>query len=273
MNFQSLGPLYRMVEVIEDPPRDAVQAPGPEEMTYVSASRSADDDDLNSHTFRRRLSTPFCIHSQCTSITLVSMLGGPTTPALFCRECGTQGALVPLNELHVNGHPLSLVPQLPRCGCFLRGHRGQLPATLASLIADTPTLSEQLQAVLQEKIGSGITRDPDKPPLIFTDDHAEHGRLTHSAKQLVSREVLVYLSKCTEEALLGSIIITADLKLSDVVSLLRDQLEVAPNAELFRASLGQQLRVPLNKRQHKRPALPFFPCKAHCLIVEEPAEA
>jgi hypothetical protein len=200
------------------------------------------------------------------------MLGAPTTPALFCRECGTQGALVPLNELHVNGHPLSLVPQLPRCGCFLRGHRGQLPATLASLIADTPTLSEQLQAVLQQKIGSGITRDPDKPPLIFTDDHAEHGRLTHSAKQLVSREVMVYLSKCTEEALLGSIIITADHKLSDVVSLLRDQLEVAPNAELFRASLGQQLRVPLNKRQHKRPALPFFPCKAHCLIVEEPAE-
>jgi hypothetical protein len=180
---------------------------------------------------------------------------------------------VPLNELHVNGHPLSLVPQLPRCGCFLRGHRGQLPATLASLLADTPTLSEQLQAVLQQKIGSGITRDPDKPPLIFTDDHAEHGRLTHSAKQLVSREVMVYLSKCTEEALLGSIIITADHKLSDVVSLLRDQLEVAPNAELFRASLGQQLRVPLNKRQHKRPALPFFPCKAHCLIVEEPAEA
>ena len=256
-------------------------------MTYGSASRSADDDDLNSHNFRRRQSPPktggprpsstpnsvFTANVQ-RHISLVSrMLGAPTTPALFCRECGTQGALVPLNELHVNGHPLSLVPQLPRCGCFLRGHRGQLPATLASLIADTPTLSEQLQAVLHQKIGSGITRDPDKPPLIFTDDHAEHGRLTHSAKQLVSREVMVYLSKCTEEALLGSIIITADHKLSDVVSLLRDQLEVAPNAELFRASLGQQLRVPLNKRQHKRPALPFFPCKAHCLIVEEPAEA
>jgi hypothetical protein len=88
---------------------------------------------------------------------------------------GMRLGIVPLNELHVNGHPLSLVPQLPRCGCFLRGHRGQLPATLASLIADTPTLSEQLQAVLQQKIGSGITRDPDKPPLIFTDDHAEHG--------------------------------------------------------------------------------------------------
>lgn len=264
-----------MVEVIrhrgaraEDPPR---RCPGTR-----STSKSADNDDLVHFptTTISPKSTPNSVFTANAHIfTCVSMLGAPTTPALFCRECGTQGALVPLNELHVNGLPLSLVPQLPRCGCFLRGHRGQLPATLASLLADTPTLSEQLQAVLQQKIGSGITRDPDKPPLIFTDDHAEHGRLTHSAKQLVSREVMVYLSKCTEEALLGSIIITADHKLSDVVSLLRDQLEVAPNAELFRASLGQQLRVPLNKRQHKRPALPFFPCKAHCLIVEEPAEA
>lgn len=253
--------------------RDAVQAPGPEEMSYGSSSKSADNEDLVHFPTTTIYSSILYSQPRHTLHIFHSMLGAPTTPALFCRECGTQGALVPLNELHVNGHPLSLVPQLPRCGCFLRGHRGQLPATLASLIADTPTLSEQLQAVLQQKIGSGITRDPDKPPLIFTDDHAEHGRLTHSAKQLVSREVMVYLSKCTEEALLGSIIITADHKLSDVVSLLRDQLEVAPNAELFRASLGQQLRVPLNKRQHKRPALPFFPCKAHCLIVEEPAEA
>ena len=84
---------------------------------------------------------------------------------------------------------------------------------------------------------------------------------------------MVYLSECTEEALLGSVIVTADHKLSDVLNMLRDELDVASSVAMFRGTLGQRLRVPLHKRQMSRPALPFFPCEANHLLVDESSNA
>lgn len=196
--------------------------------------------------------------------------------ALRCRECGTQGALLPISGVHVNGRPLTVVPQLPRCGCFLRGHRGQLPPAIASLMADAPELPEHV-AQREAMWPSAGARDPADPTPaarsgVGPPDNAAR-RLSHSAKQLVSREVMVYLSECTEQALLGSIVITGEHKLSDVVTMLRDQLDVLAAAELYRGTLGQKLRVPLHKRQLKRPALPFFQCEAHHLLVEEKTDA
>jgi len=188
--------------------------------------------------------------------------------ALRCRECGVQGEVVPLHDVNVNGNPLSAASLLPRCGCFLRGHRGKLPPAITNLLAGLPELPKQLMPREQDVSGE---------PAIPTSLEGSAGegiprRLTHSAKQLSSREVMVYLSRCKEEALLGSIIVTADHKLSDVAAMLRDELDVVANAEMYRGTVGQQLRVPLHKRQLKRPALPFFPCEGHHLLVEEPGE-
>lgn len=184
-------------------------------------------------------------------------------PGLRCRECGAVGIATPLLNVVVNGRPLTTAPQLPRCGCFLRGHRGQLPAAVTALLAHAPRLPDEAvpaHAAFGER---------EQPSMADADSQR---RPTYSAKQLMTRELMVYMSECSEEALLGSVVVTAEHKLSDVIAMLRHELDVAAPAELYRGARGEQLRVPIHKRQLKQLALPFFPSEAHHLLVQENGE-
>ena len=173
-----------------------------------------------------------------------------------------------LPNVSVGGRPLPLVPLLPRCGCFLRGHRGQLPATLSSMLAGTAPL--QTLANLETLASASASTSPKGAvPSLPPSDGIDDQRPAHSVDQLPTRELMVYRARRCEEELLGTVVVSKEHKLSDVALMLRDQLGVHPAGDaLYRGTTGKALRVPINKRQLKRPALPFFPSESHYVVVE-----
>ena len=92
-------------------------------------------------------------------------------------------------------------------------------------------------------------------------------RTTWDMAQLpASRELLVYDGEVTDEALLGSVIVGAETTITDVLKMLREQLEVDA-AAVARGATGSKLKVPIHKRQLGKPARAFFPAAHHHLLV------
>ena len=191
----------------------------------------------------------------------------PIAPiTLQCRECRAQGEVVPLDGLTVRGVPLAGIPTIPNCSCFLRSTNGILPLAVASMLdVELPALVDS--ALATAACTTPSTKAHDGASSLSTSVEPRR-RVTHSAHQLPSRELMVYLSECCDEALLGSVVITSEHKLSNVLQMLRDELDVSPT-DIYRGADDERLRVPLHKRQYHRPALPFFPSARHHLLVEE----
>lgn len=184
---------------------------------------------------------------------------------LVCRECGVQGALSPLPSCMVDGKPLLSAPVLPRCGCFFRTSQGKLPASVAAMLAAAPVFPGMVDDTSRLHPSQRVAHDSSvkaKP-----ESEAER-RLTYSMGDLQSQQVMVYRNRLCDEALLGSVAITSEHKLSDVPQLLRDELKVQLPVNLYRGCVGEQLKVPLPQRQHRRLALPFFPSGKHHLLLE-----
>jgi len=193
----------------------------------------------------------------------------PRQGTLVCRECRAQGSMIPLEGVAVKGQPLLAVPAIPRCACFLRSSQGKVPATASNMFASLPSLPTLLGAAAPALSTAASSEAPSRSSA--ADANAAEvlaQRATHSFNKLPSREIMVYLSEYCEEALLGSVIVTPEHKLSDVLDMLRDELDVQPS-EMFRGAEGESLRVPLHKRQYRRQALPFFPSARDHLVVEQ----
>ena len=101
------------------------------------------------------------------------------------------------------------------------------------------------------------------------DARADRRRLVFSMDGLPEqRELQVYESERSDAAHLGSIVVTAAHKLSDLPQLLKAELDVrSSSVQLLRGTVGEKLKVPLHKKQYRRLALPFFPSEEHHLIV------
>ena len=203
-----------------------------------------------------------CLRSTCCRI------AGAMEASFQCRNCLAKGSSAVLGDVGAaisvgGGEVMTAAPLLPRCACCLRLHRSKLPSSITSLLADVPDVPE-LAAV-------DANSSPSQPAAQKANGPArdQSQRLIFSVDGLpASRTVPVYRGSRREGALLGSIVVNADHKLSDVMRLLHDSLNVPPAAPLYRGSLGDELRVPLPRQQHQRIAMPFFPSDDYCLIVD-----
>ena len=179
-----------------------------------------------------------------------------------CRDCRGRGELVPV-ELTIAGERLAEAPLLPRCACFLRVHRGKLPAAVSSLLASVPEMPSNL-----------IGLEARKPSALQAEDGSSAAcnmasRLIYSVDRLPPQlTVRVYRSECQETALLGTIPVNPEHKLSDVMQSLKDTLGVALGVQLYRGIDGEKLKVPIHQKQLPRLALPFFPTAAHHLLID-----
>lgn len=212
-------------------------------------------------------------------------LDGGVTRA-HCRECGCVGPLLQL-PAGATVSPLRLAA-LPRCGCLFRAHTARPVAALTALLA-----SSTLPNDLLERCGATRLMDGHRGPSRITNTQlaileadaictveaaGAPGQILRavlsvdSLKETLdsngSRELMVYQMACCEEALLGSLLITADLTICEVLRMLRDVLDVSATA-ISRGSHGSDLTVPIQRGQHHKPALPFFPSSKHHLIVTE----
>jgi len=114
----------------------------------------------------------------------------------------------------------------------------------------------------------GAERDGERPK---TGD-APVGRPIYSVDQLkASRELRVYLTKCSEEALLGSVMVTLEHKICDVIAMIRDELKVSASA-ICRGTSSSSLKVPVNRQQYGKTALFYFPSSQHHILVMDVAE-
>ena len=194
---------------------------------------------------------------------------------LTCRECGTAGDTVELDAT-VRGVALGTVSRLPACMCFLRANKGKAPANVTSLLATTPLLNDQL-ALIEEKPSiepgeSSRQSGSRSPDHVSTKWRPPRVRQTYDASKMnVSRELMVYQHECSEEALLGTVVLLPEHKLGNVLQMLREELEVDA-ASVSRGMTGSALKVPIHKNQYRKSALQFFPSKRHCLLVMEFAE-
>ena len=158
---------------------------------------------------------------------------------------------------------MTAAPLLPRCACCLRLHRSKLPSSITALLVDVPDVPE-LAAVDANSTPSQPAAEKTNGPVR---DRSQ--RLIFSVDGLpASRTVPVYRGSRHEGKLLGSVVVNADHKLSDVMRLLHDSLNVLRAAPVYRGSLSDELRVPLPKQQHSRIAMPFFPSDDYCLVVD-----
>jgi hypothetical protein len=181
-----------------------------------------------------------------------------------CSECGAVGGFKELDN----------VPCLPRCACFLRTHRGKIPPAISGLLTYAPTLPDAYMRV--HRTGA-VVEDAfaRSPPAVRQSDSANpvsglERRTVWSVDKLPpSTEVMVYHTECCEEALLGCVVVTNEHKLSDVMQMVREELDVSGEVTLYRSSATDALKVPLNKLQERKLALPLFPAESYHLIVME----
>ena len=187
---------------------------------------------------------------------------------LQCRECRRTGAVASAagdgdEEVIVNGQPLTSAPLLPGCTCFVRQYKGKLPAAVVGVLSGVPVLPKSVD-------GLEARRPAYEPPAKKAKAESSVPRTIYAVDRLsAQREVTVYLSECAEGAILGSVTINSEHTLSDVVEMLKDQLNVSINVRLNRGTNGEKLKVPLHKMQYTRPALPFFPTEANHLVIDE----
>ena len=180
-----------------------------------------------------------------------------------CRDCRQTGVVAPTTSMAINGRAVSEVPLLPRCACFVRMHKGKLPAAVTNIMASVPDLPpsvcdfEAQRPAYAPPPSAGAASDLPPRPIFSVD------RLPQQ------RELSVYLGEYAEGSRLGSITVTTEHKLSDVKRLLETELRVSASAQLSRGTDGEKLKVPLHKKQYARPAMPFFPADHHHLLVEE----
>ena len=180
-----------------------------------------------------------------------------------CRDCRQTGVVAPAGGMEINGREVSEVPLLPRCACFVRMHKGKLPAAVANILANAPELPPSV-------CDFEAQRPAYAPPTTTAATSTLPPRLIYSVDRLPpQRKLSVYLSERAEGSLLGSITVTTEHKLSDVMSLLESELDVSSSAQLSRGTDGDKLKVPLHKKQYSRPALHFFPSENHHLLVDE----
>lgn len=194
------------------------------------------------------------------------MTSAVTVPGRFqCRECRQVGPVAQLDDnasIDVNGRIMSAIPLLPRCACYIRIHRGKLPAAVENVLSSAPRLPKEhldIEALRPPYLSSA----PAASSIILPP------RLIYSVARLSERELHVYSGECTDSAFMGKVTIHAEHKLSDVLQMLAKDYGVSHHAQLSRGTFGEKLKVPLHRKQHARPALPFFPSSEHCLIVTE----
>ena len=198
-------------------------------------------------------------------------------PACFeCRPCSASASWADLEGVTVGGKPLLAVPRLPRCACALRlSQKGKPPPALANLLATCPSIPEGLRndgprAKRRRTTTGALGPDAELQPWgVGRPPPAARGavRTTWDMAQLpASRELLVYDGEVTDEALLGSVIVGAETTITDVLKMLREQLEVDA-AAVARGATGSKLKVPIHKRQLGKPARAFFPAAHHHLLV------
>ena len=186
-----------------------------------------------------------------------------------CRDCRQTGAVAsPVGnengeDVIVNGQPLDGTPLLPLCACYVRNHKGKMPAAVVGVLSGVPVLPTSVD-------GLEARRPAYEPPAVNAKAGSSKLRPIYAVDRLPpEREVTVYLSQCSEAAVLGSITIHSEHKVSDVIQMLKSQLNVSFNMQLNRGTSGEKLKVPLHKKQYTRPALPFFPTEANHLVVDE----
>lgn len=129
------------------------------------------------------------------------------SPQLACRVCRSIGAAV----AGCGAVPLRSIPILPRCLCATRGSNLQLLELpgLPALSAQCWDGAEMIGAMAGHAVGARAA------------DNAGHRRPVYSMdQQPTSREIMVYDTLCSDEGLLGSIVIATAHKISDVPSLL-----------------------------------------------------
>ena len=66
----------------------------------------------------------------------------------------------------------------------------------------------------------------------------------------------------------GTVLVTAEHTLGDVAQLICDKFRLSSSAQLYRATLGEDLRVPLHQQQYRRLAMPFLANDNDCLVVD-----
>ena len=208
------------------------------------------------------------------SAPLSAPLLNPThSEALYqCRNCRATGSTTNIladaagpSSLSICGQSLTSAPLLPRCSCFVRLHKGKLPPAITSLLASVPDVPALAAIDARAPSVPEAAAPAASEPLSERDAHR---RLIFSMDGLPpSRSVSVYRGAQTDDALLGSIAVTSEHKLSDVAELLSKELKVGASAQLYRGTRDEALRVPLHKQQYRRLALPFFPSDDHCIIV------
>ena len=189
----------------------------------------------------------------------------PRDAVLQCRECRATGGALELNgSFAVNGQTLGSMPLLPRCACFIRLHKGRLPQAVMRTLSSVPDVAELANVTARER-GEAAGAHPD-------DAISENMRRRHifSVDGLPTTRMLpVYAAGKPSMSQLGSIVLTAEHKLSDVLRLLTDELGVEASARVSRGTAGERLTIPLHKRQHGRPAMHFFPSEHHFVVVED----
>lgn len=139
--------------------------------------------------------------------------------------------------------------------------------------ADAPLASEQNAASSSGAPAAVAAAGSSQPGLNGSHPTipAPRGRVTttwHTDKLRTSRELMIYHLECSDEALLGTLVLQPDHKLDDVLRMLHDELEVDA-AAVSRGTMGSSLKVPIHKNQYAKSALHFFPSKRHCLLVME----
>lgn len=180
---------------------------------------------------------------------------------LQCRDCRGYGDAMPLD------HASGVLPLLPRCACSIRMHRGKLPAAVTTLLNGAPNLDAHLLWLEQTPHASN-TR-PSSTAASLPDGAALGLRKIYSVDNLpTERELMVYRSSGGDRGFQGKIVITAEHKLSDVVELMREHLDVKGVRNMYRAIAGQDMKVPLHRQQYDRSALTFFPLEHHVVLVD-----
>jgi hypothetical protein len=183
---------------------------------------------------------------------------------LQCRDCRQNGASQELDEpLCISDACLTSVPLLPRCSCFLRMHRGKLPANVQSVITHLPEMGAW--ADHESLVGACPPSNADADAFPQSESH----RLIYSVDGLpAQRDVSVYFCGASNSnECLGTVVVTAEHKISDLLRTVVATLKVKPSARMYRGVDGEKLKVPLHERQHRLLAMPFFPSDEHHLIV------